>query len=371
MSIFAMALPYTDCGKYDTYIVTTAHQVIADWFTRCRLIFRKEFVSLIVAALRPNDTAAGMDAGGSGGGISNENRELHEDMTDVCMDMMARYSFSIHHGQPKRSALVEFLLSQGSSQTWLVGNVLVTVTTSPSDKQNCECFKRRYYKKQPSRETEVENPIKTSTKEEESRRSENISIIPTPLAKLTQSLIEQSDFSPSEKLLFSRQASKVVGDDVDGDVDDDEDDDDEDECCDSDHIDSPQSGHRVFDVDVESNRTKADDEINTKLKRKFTEDSASAATANNSNRAPAEGNTAERANDPALRKPVLEPPLTLEQCQCHCSGWAEILIQRPTGKISWIMKMESRESMNVVDFSDLMLLAKNLECDNGTSVSGE
>ena len=140
-----MALPYTDCCKYNMYVVTTAHQVIADWFTRCRLIFRKEFVSLIVAALRSN-----MDAAGSS--ITNENKELHEDMTDVCMDMMARYSFSIHHGQPKRSALVEFLLSQGSSQTWLVKNVLVTVTTSPSDKQNCECFKKGYYnKKKPSK----------------------------------------------------------------------------------------------------------------------------------------------------------------------------------------------------------------------------
>ena len=35
------------CSRYSPYTVTLAHYVIASWFTRCRLSFRKGFVRLI------------------------------------------------------------------------------------------------------------------------------------------------------------------------------------------------------------------------------------------------------------------------------------------------------------------------------------
>lgn len=55
---------------------------------------------------------------------------FYEELTETCIDLMARYTFSPCSGSPKRLPTAEFLLSNGQSMTWLVGNRLITVTTS-------------------------------------------------------------------------------------------------------------------------------------------------------------------------------------------------------------------------------------------------
>uniref|UniRef100_A0A5F9DD34 TSC complex subunit 2 n=1 Tax=Oryctolagus cuniculus TaxID=9986 RepID=A0A5F9DD34_RABIT len=57
-------------------------------------------------------------------------KNLHLELTETCLDMMARYVFSNFTAVPKRSPVGEFLLAGGRTKTWLVGNKLVTVTTS-------------------------------------------------------------------------------------------------------------------------------------------------------------------------------------------------------------------------------------------------
>ncbi|KAG8557408.1 hypothetical protein GDO81_016628 [Engystomops pustulosus] len=57
-------------------------------------------------------------------------KNLHLELTEICLDMMARYVFSNFTAVPKRSPVGEFLLDGGRTKTWLVGNKLVTVTTS-------------------------------------------------------------------------------------------------------------------------------------------------------------------------------------------------------------------------------------------------
>lgn len=47
MSVFAIALPYTSPFKYNHYTVSLAHHVIAVWFLKCRLPFRRDFVKFI------------------------------------------------------------------------------------------------------------------------------------------------------------------------------------------------------------------------------------------------------------------------------------------------------------------------------------
>eukprot|EP00794_Sanderia_malayensis_P008869 gene8869-9818_t len=143
MSIFAIALPYTDAYRYPSYTVTLAHYVIAAWFTRCRLSFRKGFVRLITKGLQSSAlsktslTQTGKKPLSKVGSVNDENQEFHTDMTTICSDMMAKYSFSSLSNQPKRSPVVEFLLSNGLSQSWLVGNTLVTVTTSSASSDDC------------------------------------------------------------------------------------------------------------------------------------------------------------------------------------------------------------------------------------------
>uniref|UniRef100_A0A673HZA2 Tuberin n=1 Tax=Sinocyclocheilus rhinocerous TaxID=307959 RepID=A0A673HZA2_9TELE len=196
VSVFAISLPYTNPSKFNQYIVSLAHHVIAMWFIRCRLPFRKDFVQYItkvhflwkpsvffcksgVGALNENlrttkvakqgpstnspvkdlkDLSA-MDAFRSRSisvsehavrrmqtssttcslGSADENavmqaddalKTVHLELTETCLDMMARYVFSNFSALPKRSPIAEFLLSGGPSMTWLVGNKLVTITTS-------------------------------------------------------------------------------------------------------------------------------------------------------------------------------------------------------------------------------------------------
>lgn len=56
MAVFAISLPYTNPFKYNHYIVSLAHHVIAVWFLKCRIPFRKDFVKFIttVSALLYN-----------------------------------------------------------------------------------------------------------------------------------------------------------------------------------------------------------------------------------------------------------------------------------------------------------------------------
>ncbi|XP_052462248.1 tuberin isoform X3 [Carassius gibelio] len=206
VSVFAISLPYTNPSKFNQYIVSLAHHVIAMWFIRCRLPFRKDFVQYITKGLRSNallpfdDTheqssfrarstslnerpkslrmtkvakqgpsanspvrdlkdLSAMDAFRSRSisvsehavrrmqmssttcslGSADENavmqaddalKTVHLELTETCLDMMARYVFSNFSALPKRSPVAEFLLSGGPSMTWLVGNKLVTITTS-------------------------------------------------------------------------------------------------------------------------------------------------------------------------------------------------------------------------------------------------
>ncbi|XP_058142618.1 tuberin isoform X3 [Dasypus novemcinctus] len=206
-SVFAISLPYTNPSKFNQYIVCLAHHVIAMWFIRCRLPFRKDFVPYITKGLRSNvllsfDDTPEKDSfrarstslnerpksvriarpprqglnnsppakelkessaaeafrcrsvsvsdhvarsrlqtslTSASLGSADENsmaqaddslKTLHLELTETCLDMMARYVFSNFTAVPKRSPVGEFLLAGGRTKTWLVGNKLVTVTTS-------------------------------------------------------------------------------------------------------------------------------------------------------------------------------------------------------------------------------------------------
>ncbi|XP_044160147.1 tuberin isoform X2 [Bufo gargarizans] len=205
VSVFAISLPYTNPSKFNQYIVFLAHHVIAMWFIRCRLSFRRDFVPYITKGLRSNVLQSFDDTPEKGSfrarstslnerpkslklskqtkpGMSDSSpvkemrdlsnafrsrsisvseraaysrmqtsvtssslssadessmaqaddslKNLHLELTEICLDMMARYVFSNFTAVPKRSPVGEFLLDGGRTKTWLVGNKLVTVTTS-------------------------------------------------------------------------------------------------------------------------------------------------------------------------------------------------------------------------------------------------
>lgn len=159
MSVFAILLPYTNPSRYNHYVVSLAHHVIAAWFLKCRLSYRRNFVRFIIHGLhnyiilpfeeqlrgaapanedssnRQRSSSLGSRAvarapfgrGPPGAGAS---AAFHVELTETCVDLLARYAFTPCSVKPQRSDTAEFLFGGGQSATWLVGHKLVTVTTS-------------------------------------------------------------------------------------------------------------------------------------------------------------------------------------------------------------------------------------------------
>lgn len=55
---------------------------------------------------------------------------FHQELTETCVDLMARYSFSNCGVSPGRSSVTAWLLSQGQSCSWILGTMIITVTVS-------------------------------------------------------------------------------------------------------------------------------------------------------------------------------------------------------------------------------------------------
>ncbi|KAK3091724.1 hypothetical protein FSP39_022166 [Pinctada imbricata] len=168
MSVFAIALPYTNPFKFSHYTVSLAYHVITIWFIRCRMPFRKSFVKFIQKGMRANviqqfeensmlqsqnqDSSDRARSGSYNEGalrsrrrmlsgvtrvhqdfhppVDNKDFQFHMELTETCSDVMARYAFGNFNAIPNRSPVAKFLLEGGQSQTWLLGNKIVTITTS-------------------------------------------------------------------------------------------------------------------------------------------------------------------------------------------------------------------------------------------------
>ncbi|NXL02993.1 TSC2 protein, partial [Mesembrinibis cayennensis] len=365
-SVFAISLPYTNPSKFNQYIVCLAHHVIAMWFIRCRLPFRKDFVPYITKGLRSNvllsfdDTpekdsfrarstslnerpkslrlaknakqglnnsppvkelkeSSAVDAfrsrsisvsehvvrsriqtsiTSSSLGSADENsmaqaddnlKNLHLELTETCLDMMARYVFSNFTAVPKRSPVGEFLLAGGRTKTWLVGNKLVTITTS----------------------------VGTGTRS---------------LLGLDSGELQSSTESSSDPLLQVRQTKEApaklesqAGQQV---------------CRSSrNRVRSMSGGHalRVGALDSSASH--------------FPSGSASQGTQS----PPAPASRSEKTN-PAPQTPLQKEKANLAAyVPLLTQGWAEILVRRPTGNTSWLMSLENPLSPFSSDINNMPL----------------
>lgn len=68
--------------------------------------------------------------GGRGAGASSASAAFHVELTETCLDLLARYTSTPCSVKPARSDTAEFLFAGGPAMTWLVGHKLVTITTS-------------------------------------------------------------------------------------------------------------------------------------------------------------------------------------------------------------------------------------------------
>ncbi|KAI5700688.1 hypothetical protein M8J75_002012 [Diaphorina citri] len=155
MSVFAICMPCTNPFKYNHYTVSLAHHVIAVWFLKCRFNFRRDFVRFITNGLRANiiipfeeginllSKSTTSTLGSRIRAVRNTppidlmrpqmDRELmgfHQELTETLMDLMARYTYGTSSPVSKRLPLTELILAEGPCTTWIVGNKLISITTS-------------------------------------------------------------------------------------------------------------------------------------------------------------------------------------------------------------------------------------------------
>ncbi|NXM01717.1 TSC2 protein, partial [Tyrannus savana] len=365
-SVFAISLPYTNPSKFNQYIVCLAHHVIAMWFIRCRLPFRKDFVPYITKGLRSNvllsfdDTPekdsfrarstslnerpkslrlaknakqglnnsppvkelkepSAVDAfrsrsisvsehvvrsriqtsiTSSSLGSADENsmaqaddnlKTLHLELTETCLDMMARYVFSNFTAVPKRSPVGEFLLAGGRTKTWLVGNKLVTITTS----------------------------VGTGTRS---------------LLGLDSGEFQSTTESSSDPVLQVRQTKEAPA-----------------------KLES-QAGQQV----CRSSRNRVRSMSGGHALRVGALDSsgshfASGSTSQGTQGPPAPAARSEKAN-PAPQTPLQKEKANLAAyVPLLTQGWAEILVRRPTGNTSWLMSLENPLSPFSSDINNMPL----------------
>ncbi|CAG5031361.1 unnamed protein product [Parnassius apollo] len=141
MSVFAILLPYTNPSRYNHYVVSLAHHVIAAWFLKCRLSYRRNFVRFIIHGLHnyiimpfeeqlqyksnhfqqtssANEDSSNRQRSSSLGSKAVSRAPLagaralsaspaapaafHVELTETCIDLLARYTFTPCAVKPQR-----------------------------------------------------------------------------------------------------------------------------------------------------------------------------------------------------------------------------------------------------------------------------
>ncbi|XP_078611279.1 tuberin-like isoform X3 [Branchiostoma floridae x Branchiostoma japonicum] len=449
MSIFAIALPYTNPFKFSQYIVAMAHHVIAMWFIRCRLPFRRSFVQYITKGLKSNvpieDRSASSPSSHHSPVSSTQDQfrtrsasfterprsfrpspkskfellqlersftwretrqsdhtpamderqetllKVHTELLETCLDMMARYTFSTCSTIPKRSPVAEFLLAGGQTMTWLLGNQLITVTTSGGGlkmRKNGVCEKcasllnleddkptedksdhasmnapvtAEEYVEAEFRERsdsaskgtqEAPGKLETLTtspsippagNKRERKRSKSggkyLSSAPTPMSLLKE-----------EFQLFSQGLTEKAQMDVDEKA----------------TIQEDRSGEEREEV-LEAEERELEEE--TRVDR-TPEDSPSVTAGQVGRRAEMLQDVPKEQPSPAINPKAKNSPTKLVsryECNCWCQGWAEILIRRPTGNTSWMMRIQNArlvqpdQDFPLADIATLLLGQKEEE----------
>lgn len=192
--VFATCLPYTSPARYDHYIVSLAHHIIASWFLKSRIQWRKGYAEYIIEGIAKNidkslrDAKTQQNQANQENAIVNEdsslrkrsssltepsrhreqsltmrqraqnlksgannnfdmqtNNNFHIELIETCIDFMARNTFSLSSALPKRIPAADFLLrGGGQTKTWIVGHNVISITTNACmdnhDWKSCSCF---------------------------------------------------------------------------------------------------------------------------------------------------------------------------------------------------------------------------------------
>ncbi|XP_055620720.1 tuberin isoform X2 [Toxorhynchites rutilus septentrionalis] len=404
MYVLAMSFPYTNPYRYDHYTVSLAHHVIAGWFLKCRLPMRKNLVYYIVKGFesyvhtpfqdgskpRPEASQANEDSSNrkrssslteqgskrrsasdrasmqqqqqqqhpnsqqrsSRPQFNSDLYHFHSELAETCIDFMANHTFSPCSGLAKRSPAAEFLLRGGQSNTWLVGHNLITITTSgcsaiPLRNGLCDrCYtmcKESNIKSEPSTastglplspESSIPGSSNTTAAENHSVNKRYTK------ASLQHSSTNESD---STDLTTSSTSSSTTA---------------------TPFPQTAAANNRFFRQGSQE-ATYASASLDTPARRGSNPEAAENEPASGTEHMQQTGSTAAVTRSESTLMTTLGNKLILPQhlnsatnsggvvidnvndkpiqlCACSCTGWAEICIRRPTGVLSWMMRVQNQ-----------------------------
>ena len=407
MSVFAIALPFTNPFKFDEYTVSLAHHVIVMWFLKCRLAYRQNFVTFIISGLNSNVLSNFEDGGFRKGAVTvtgkssqaklaaqraadklkrtvmvdqkplvggrpraasftdtpvksmvaNPSRDrhptagisrtantqdanmekmmtFHQELSETCVDILARYMFANASVKPNRLATTEFLLKGGQSASWMVGTMIITVTTSICDQTSSrgELCDRCYL-------ICKTNPKPGDHRNDRSQSGFTLRNSQTECDGDLQSdiLAQNEQDSTSRK----RHASAFVGTSPvksDGKT--------------SSDLWNLRKSSNAGLGSIMGRRVSVSDEILMPLDTVGKKDRVHGLAELNSNENCELESLINRQREDAKKKPEL--------CACWCSGWAEIHVRRPSGDVSWMCRIQnpslSSESHADIPLTDLTAL---------------
>uniref|UniRef100_A0A1Q3F6E4 Putative tuberin n=1 Tax=Culex tarsalis TaxID=7177 RepID=A0A1Q3F6E4_CULTA len=412
MYVLAMSFPYTNPYRYDHYTVSLAHHVIAGWFLKCRLPMRKNLVYYIVKGLESyvhtpfqdgskpradfsqvNEdssnrkrssslTEQGSKRRGAGDRAAiqqaqqaqqktkpNFNSDLynfHSELAETCIDFLANHTYSPCSGLAKRSPAAEFLLRGGQSNTWLVGHNLITITTSgcsaiPLRNGLCDrCFTMCKDSKAPgtavaaaASAAEPSTGLTAVAAESSASSSASVNkdsgvvVAGTGAAESGQGAVNKSanESDSTDLTTTSSSTSSLTPAAV-----------------------PPSSGNATTHTGHGGNRFfrqgsqeggYSSSSLETLSRRGSNPDPTTTATVDNgSTEQPPAPTLTSKKTEAAPAGDAADKPIQL--CACSCTGWAEICIRRPTGVLSWMMRVQNQinydQSMGEFPLQDLTTL---------------
>ncbi|KAI8479323.1 Tuberous sclerosis 2-like protein [Branchiostoma belcheri] len=369
MSIFAIALPYTNPFKFSQYIVAMAHHVIAMWFIRCRLPFRRSFVQYITKGLKSNvpieDRSASSpsshhspvsstqeqfrtrsasfterprrretrQSGTDHGSAVDERQEtllkVHTELLETCLDMMARYTFSTCSTIPKGNQLITVTTSGGGLRMRKNGvcEKCASLLNLEEDKQEATCL------------VTTEEYVEAEFRERSDSASKGTQEAPGKLETLTT--------SPSIPPADSKRERKR----------------------------SKSGGKYLSSAPTPMSLLKEEFQLfsqglTEKTQMDTPEETRGVMAGQVGRRAEMFPDVHKDQSSPAMNSKTKSSPTKLVsryECNCWCQGWAEILIRRPTGNTSWMMRIQNArlvqpdQDFPLADIATLLLGQKEEE----------
>ena len=259
---------------------------------------------------------------------------FHQELSETCVDMLARYMFANASVKPNRLATTEFLLKGGQSASWMVGTMIITVTTSICDQTSSRgelCDRCYLICKSNSKPGEQGN----------NRSQEGLSQLKNTQAGDNQHLHDDEFTQNDDQISRKRHASAFVGS-------------------------SPVKSDSKAPTDlwnlrkssnaglgsIMGRRVSVSDEILMPLDTVGKKDGSHILGVQSSEETCELENLINRQRETHKKKPEL--------CACWCSGWAEVHVRRPSGDVSWMCRIQnpslSSESHADIPLTDLSAL---------------